>query len=359
MTIILFIAGFVLLIAGAEFLVRGASKIATYAGLSKLVIGLTVVAYGTSFPELVVSSIGSITGQTDIAVGSVVGSNIFNILCVLGISAIILPLYISRDLIRLDVPIMIFVSVIMLLFSIDGVISRFESIFLLTLGFVYTWWVIKTGKKESKHEDFNSGEKKILMEKKWKSLSSSIFYVLIGLGLLIIGSRWLVNGAAYIARSMGVSELIVALVLVAAGTSLPEAATSIIAAIRKERDIAVGNLIGSNIFNIIFVLGFSGIVATDTIKISSAALKFDIPVMVAVSFACLPVFFTGERIARWEGAIFVGYYLAYTLYLVLTARQHSSLTIFNEIMLSFIIPLTLLTLLVTLLRSVRKKAKKQ
>lgn len=355
MTIFLFFAGLILLIAGAELLVRGASEIASFAGLSKLVIGLTVVAYGTSFPELVVCSVASYAGEPDIAVGNVVGSNIFNILCVIGISAAILPLYVSRQIIRLDVPVMVAVSVIMFLFSLDGVITRLEGIFLTILGFIYTWWLVSSGKKESVAQNSEENHVEVQHEKNWKRLVFNIFLVIAGLVLLAFGSRWLVDGAVYIARALQVSELVIALVIVAAGTSLPELATSVVAALRQERDIAVGNIVGSNIFNIIFVLGASGIIASEPIRVSPAALKFDIPVMLAVSIACIPVFFSGERIARWEGFVFIGYYVFYTVYLILTAREHYAVPLLNEIMLSFIVPLTVLTILITLLHSVRKR----
>lgn len=357
MTIFMFFAGLILLIAGAELLVKGASEIAAIAGLSKLVIGLTVVAYGTSFPELVVCLVASYSGQPDIAVGNVVGSNIFNILCVIGISAVVLPLYISRQIIRLDVPVMLAVTVIMFLFSLDGQISRFEGAFLTILGFIYTWWLVTSGKKESLEEDQEALKNETSSEKKWKRLLINIFLVIAGLVLLAFGSRWLVNGAVYIARALEVSELVIALVIVAAGTSLPELATSVVAAMRHERDIAVGNIIGSNIFNIIFVLGMSGLIASDPIKVSPAALKFDIPVMLAVSLACLPVFFTGERITRWEGLLFIGYYIFYIVYLILTAKEHYAVPFLNKIMLSFIVPLTVLTILLTLFHSIRQKEK--
>lgn len=357
MTLFLFFAGLILLIAGAELLVRGASEIAAFAGLSKLVIGLTVVAYGTSFPELVVCSVASYAGQPDIAVGNVVGSNIFNILCVIGISAAILPLYISRQIIRLDVPVMIAVTLIMFLFSLDGSISRFEGAFLAILGFIYTWWLISSGKKESQIEEPEASESEPSSERKWERLVLNIFLVITGLVLLAFGSRWLVNGAVYIARALEVSELVIALIIVATGTSLPELATSVVAAMKHERDIAVGNIVGSNIFNIIFVLGMSGLIASEPLTVSPAALKFDIPVMLAVSLACLPVFFTGERITRWEGILFIGYYVFYTVYLILTAKEHYAVPFLNEIMLSFIVPLTVLTMLLTLLHSVRKKEK--
>ena len=179
--------------------------------------------------------------------------------------------------------------------------------------------------------------------------------VLGGLALLVLGSRWLVDGAMSIAQYLGVSELIIGLTIVAAGTSLPEVVTSVIASIRGERDIAVGNVVGSNLFNIMGVLGLSSILAPTGIGVSPAVIRFDIPVMIVVAFACLPIFFTGGVISRWEGALLLGYYLAYTLYLILAAAQHDALPRFSATMLYFAVPLTLVTLIVVALRELRSR----
>ena len=183
----------------------------------------------------------------------------------------------------------------------------------------------------------------------------NVIYVVAGLGLLVLGARWLVEGAVTVAQHFGVDELIIGLTIIAAGTSLPEVATSIIASVRGERDIAVGNVVGSNLFNILGVLGLSSIVAPEGLPVSAAALHFDIPVMIAVAVACLPIFFTGHLIARWEGAFFLTYFVAYTLYLVLTAAEHAALPLFSKAMVWFVIPLTGLTLLVVTLRAVVKR----
>jgi cation:H+ antiporter len=352
MTVVLFIAGLVLLIAGAEFLVRGASKLATMAGISKLVIGLTVVAYGTSFPEITVSALSGIKGEADIAIGNVVGSNIFNVLFILGASALIVPLGITRRLVRIDVPIMIGVSVLLLFMSLNHTVSRLEAIFLLVLGLLYTWWQVRIGKEEVTGEEDKTWEN-LDRQKRTSVLVLNIGFIVAGLTMLVLGSKWLVDGAVHIARSLGVSELAIALTIVAAGTSLPEAATTIIAAIRKERDIAVGNIIGSNIFNILFVVGISGLFASKSLQVNPAALVFDIPVMIAVTLACLPIFFTGFRIARWEGAVFLAYYAAYVVYLIMTASEHDVLFVFHMIMVWFVIPITLLTLVITTIHAVR------
>jgi cation:H+ antiporter len=177
-----------------------------------------------------------------------------------------------------------------------------------------------------------------------------------GLLLLVIGANWLVDGAVLLAREFGVSELVIGLTIVAVGTSLPELATSIVASRRGERDIAVGNIVGSNIFNILVVLGFSGLLSPAGISVSTAALGFDLPVMIAVAIACLPIFFTSGAITRWEGLLFFGYYLAYLVYLLLTANQHHNLPLFNLVMLTFVGPLTLATVIVSVLRTIRSRA---
>jgi cation:H+ antiporter len=178
-----------------------------------------------------------------------------------------------------------------------------------------------------------------------------------GLFLLVLGSRWLVNGAASFAQYIGISELVIGLTIVAAGTSLPEVVTSVIGAIRGERDIAVGNVIGSNLFNLMGVLGIAGIIAPAGIDVPAAVVGFDVPVMIAVAFACLPIFFTGGVISKKEGALLLGYYVVYTLYLILAAAHHDSLPAFSALMLYFVIPLTLVTLIIVMARAIRKKTK--
>jgi cation:H+ antiporter len=357
MTGLTFIAGLAVLILGAEWLVRGASRLAAKVGISPLVIGLTVVAFGTSSPEMAVSVQSSLAGQADIAVGNVVGSNIFNVLFILGISAIITPLIVQQQLIRLDVPIMIGVSLVTYFMSLNGVIGRLEGVLLFAGIVVYTVFLIIQSRKESKAvEEEYAQEFAAKAETGWKPWVVNLGLVGIGLTLLVLGSNWLVDSAISIARWLGLSELIIGLTIVAAGTSMPEVATSITAAIKGERDIAVGNVVGSNIFNILAVLGLSGVVAPSGLPVSLAAEAFDIPVMVAVAVLALPIFFTGNRIARWEGWIFLIYYAAYTAYLILDAAQHDALPLFNNVLLYGIIPLTVITLAVSLILERRKVA---
>jgi cation:H+ antiporter len=348
----LFVAGLVLLIIGAELLVRGASRLAAALGISPLVIGLTVVGYGTSSPELAVTVQASLLGQSDITLGNVVGSNILNVLLILGISAMVTPLVVSRQLVRWDVPLMIGVSFLLLLLALDGKVGRLDGLLLFTGNVAYVVWAIRQSRKESARvraeyaKKFGDGQTQ--SGERWLI---QIALIIGGLILLVLGSRWLVNGAVAIAQVLGLSELIIGLTIVAVGTSLPEVATSIVAGIRGERDIAVGNVVGSNLFNILAVLGLASAVATNGVSVSTAALRFDIPVMIAVAVACLPIFFTGHVIARWEGALFLSYYVAYLLYLVLGAAQHDALPMFSKIMMAFIIPLTAATLLVLVVRA--------
>ena len=346
LTLILFVVGIGLLIAGAELLVRGASRLAAAAGISPLVIGLTVVAFGTSSPELAVSIGSSWAGQTDLALGNAVGSNIFNVLFILGISALVVPLVVSQQLVRLDVPLMIAASLLLLALAADGTIGRLDGgvLFAGILGYIV--FLIRQSRRETAAVRAEYDEAFGDTQSRGASWAINLGLVLAGLGLLVLGSRWLVNGAVQIATELGVTQLVIGLTIIAAGTSLPEVATSILASIRGERDIAVGNVVGSNLFNILAVLGLTGLVAPAGIAVAPGALRFDIPVMIAVAAACLPIFFTGYRIARPEGLLFLAYYAAYTAYLVLTATEHAALPTFSIAMLAFVLPLTAITLIV-------------
>ncbi len=351
MTLLFFALGLGFLVAGAEFLVKGAARLAGALGISALVIGLTVVAFGTSSPELAVSLKAALADQADIALGNVVGSNIFNVLFILGISAVIGPLIVSRQLIRIEVPLMIALSFLLLLFALDGRLSRLDGLILVMGLALYLGFAIHQSRRENLQSVQETGEED--HETARSGYLKNLLLVAVGLTLLVIGSRWLVDGAVVFARYLGVSELIVGLTIVAVGTSLPEVVTSIVAAMRGERDIAVGNVVGSNIFNIMGVLGFASLVAPTGMAVSSNTIGFDIPIMIAVAFVCLPVFFTGGVISRPEGALLLGFYVAYTLYLILAATQHQALATLNSTMLYFVLPLTGITLLAVTLQEMR------
>jgi cation:H+ antiporter len=344
----LFVAGLVALIAGAELLVRGASRLAYALGIAPLVVGLTVVAFGTSAPEIAVS-VGAVTrGQVDLAVGNVVGSNVFNVLFILGLSALITPLVVARQLIRQEVPLMIGVSVLLLVFALDGTIGRIEAATLFAGMIAYTVFLIRQGRAEAAAARGN-GEPVAASGR--GALALNAVFVIVGLALLVLGAGWLVEAAVKFARWLGVSELVIGLTIVAAGTSLPEVASSIVAAIRGERDIAVGNVIGSNLFNILACLGIAGLVAAEPLAVAPSVRTFDLPVMVAVAFVCLPVFFTGASIERWEGGVLFGYYIAYTAYLILRSAEHDALPAFSAVMAGFVIPLTVITLTIVIVRA--------
>ncbi len=347
---LMFVAGLALLIFGAEWLVRGASRIAAWAGVSPLVIGLTVVAFGTSAPELAINVLSSLAGQPDIAIGNVVGSNIANILLILGLSAAVAPLMVQQQVVRQDVPIMIGVSVVAYLFALDGLMSTLEGFILFFLLLLYVWFLIRQSRAESREVEQEYAQEYAAHEgKSLRGWLINLGLVVAGLGLLIWGAQWMVNSAVEVARWLGVDELVIGLTVVAVGTSLPELATSVMASIKGERDIAVGNVVGSNIFNLMSVLGLSAIIVPVGIPVSEAAIRFDIPIMIVVAFASFPVFLTGGQIYRWEGFLFVGYYVVYTVYLILNATSHAALPMFSSALIGFILPLTVMTLVISII----------
>ena len=346
-----FLLGLGALVIGAEALVRGAAKLALSLGISPLVVGLTIVAMGTSSPEVAVSVGAALSGSTDIAVGNVVGSNIFNVLFILGVSAVITPLIVHSQIIRQEVPIMIGASVILAVMILDGVLGRAESGLLLALLVGYVVFLIRQSRAETPEirEEYEGAEAR--RKGGWDShWAVQLLLIAAGLGLLVLGSNWLVDAAVAFARALGVSDLVIGLTIIAAGTSMPEVATSIMAAVRGERDIAVGNVIGSNTFNILGCLGISGVVSTSGLGIAPALLNFDLWVMLAVAIACLPVFLLGRQIGRRRGLLFLAYYAAYVAYLIMGAQQHDALDEFSAVMLSFVLPLTIVTLVAMVVR---------
>lgn len=348
-----FLGGLVLLIAGAEMLVRGASRLATAFGISPLVVGLTVVALGTSSPELAVSLGSVLSGEAGLAVGNVIGSNIANVLLILGLTALIAPLVVKSQLVRFDVPVMIGVSFLVWGMAADGEIARSEGVVLVLILVAYILILIRKSRSERSEviEEFEAS-----IKDGRTSPLVNIGLILGGLVMLVVGSRLLLDAAVSMAAELGVSELVIGLTLVAVGTSMPEIATSILAAVRGQRDIAVGNAVGSNLFNLLAVLGITSTVQTGGVTVAGGALEFDLPFMVAVAVACLPIFLTGHLIARWEGAVFVGYYVAYTAYLILNATEHDLLEPFSAVMVRFVVPLTLVTIIASVFGRRREPA---
>jgi cation:H+ antiporter len=339
----LIVAGLILLIAGGEALVRGAGTLASRAGISPLVIGLVVVSAATSAPELAVTFGAVLGGEPDLAVGNVVGSNIVNILLILGLSAVISPLLIKRQLIRFDMPVMVGISILLLVVSLDGNISILDGILLFASLVLHTVISINLGRKEV--VDPTAKPDTMPLNSKPVPLWLAVLLLAVGIALLVFGAQFLVTGAVSIATSLGVSSLVIGLTVVAIGTSLPELATSIIAIIRGETDMAVGNVVGSNIFNIGMVLGLPAILFGEGIPVAPAAISIDLPLMLATAVALLPIAFTGFMVKRWEGGLFVILYVSYTLYLVLASTQHDAAEGFSTIMLWFVLPLVAATLI--------------
>jgi cation:H+ antiporter len=347
MLVFLFVLGLATLAAGAEFFVRGASRLATLLGISPLIIGLTVVAFGTSAPEVAVTVSAGLQGQNDIAFGNIVGSNISNFLLILGITALVAPLTVSQRLVRLEVPLLLSLSLGVFILAYDGVINRAEGLLLTAAAVVYTvlvvWQCLRENGGKPKEEGQGTDDPKA-ESRPW--LKNGLLLA-VGLAGLVVGSQWLVTGATGIARLFGVSELVIGLTMVALGTSLPELATSIAAAIRGERDLVIGNVIGSNLFNLTFVLGLAALIPSSGVPVPSSGIAFDLPVMLAVTAGSVPVFFSGYRIGRREGLMFVSYYVAYVLYLLLNSVEHDLLPAYSTFMMRYIIPLTILLLLFT------------
>ena len=356
LTIAMLAGGLLFLLLGAELLVRGASRLAAAVGISPLVVGLTVVAYGTSTPELAVSVQAGLAGNSSIAVANVVGSNIFNVLFILGACAAIQPLVVHRQLVRLEVPIMIAASVLLMVLSWNGTLGPWDGGVLFSGIAAYTVWTIR----RSRREEAAAASAADLpapgpLKKPAVSILAQVGWVLAGLALLVLGARWLVESAVLLARTMGVSDVVIGLTIVAAGTSLPEVFTSLVATIRGARDIAIGNVVGSNIFNALMIGGIASLVTPGGLTVAPSLINFDMEVMLAVAVACLPIFFTGCSIARWEGWLFLGCYAAYAAYLVMDATGHDALPAFSNTMLLFVLPLTALTVAVVALRALRRQ----
>jgi cation:H+ antiporter len=354
-SILQFLAGFLVLVLGAEILVRGAARLAGAFGVPPLVVGLSVVAFGTSAPELAICLQSSFAGKADIGVGNILGSNISNVLLILGLASVMAPLTIAQRVVRLDVPIMIGLSVLTLaLAAINGRLDWWDGALLVVMGAAYTAFTIRQSRRESRRVRDEYRDEFGPERDEMRGWPLYTLMILVGLGLLVMGSDWLVRGAVLMARFFGLSELVIGLTVIALGTSMPELVTSVVAGLRGERDIAVGNIIGSNIMNLVSVLGITSLVGGG-LAVSPAALSFDFPVMIAAAVACLPIFYSGFAIKRWEGLLFVGYYVAYVAFLLLDAGRHDGLEGFSYIMMVFVIPLTVVTLGIMTVRSARER----
>lgn len=310
-SIILALAGLILLIIGGETVVKSSSRLAESFGVSPLVIGLTVVAFGTSAPELGVSLMATLEGSADLAVTNVVGSNIFNLAFILGVCALVAPLVVHLQLLKWDIPIAILATFILTLMCLDDVITKVESVGLVLSLIFYTVWLVRSSVKESKDFDVKLSTTKDLA----RSVKSRIYMFglfSVGIAILVFGSKILVQGASDLALRAGVPESIIGLTLVAAGTSFPELISSIMATIRGNTDIAIGNVIGSNIFNILFILGSSTFFSENGLSISENVGNYDLPVLLTLSVISFPLLLSGKKIVRWEGAFLLLFYIGYT-----------------------------------------------
>ena len=341
--LLLVLAGLALLVAGGESLVRGASTLAGRAGISPLVIGLVVVSAATSAPELAVTVGSVLNGEPDLAIGNVVGSNIANILLILGLAAVISPLVIKRQLVRFDIPVMLVASGLLLLFTLDGRLDPMEGALLLFLLTLHTIASVYFGKKVHAVPELEPVE--LPLNAKPVSLPLAIALLILGVALLVLGSQFLVTGAVSMATDLGVSSLVIGLTVVAIGTSLPELATSIVAIRKGETDMAVGNVVGSNLFNIGLVLGLPALMFGEGLPVAGGAIAIDLPLMLAAAVALLPIAFTGFVIARWEGWLFLFLYISYLMYLVLDTTAHDSAQAFSNAMLWLVGPLLAATLI--------------
>ena len=337
--ILWFIAGLIALVGGAEILVRAVTRLAAILDISKLIIGLTVVAFGTSAPELAISIQAGINGETDIMLGNIIGSNISNTLLILGIAALIIPIKVNVSIIKSDAPIMIGATILVFIFALNGFISFWECLTLSIFLLIYLLYLARQGSPDL-------GMPTNRPKKKVSSILLYILFCVIGFILLVTGAQWMIDSAIIFAESFGVSELVIGLTIVAVGTSLPEIVVVLVAALKKERDLAVGSIIGSNILNLLAVLGVSGLFIPGAIPVQPVLIQFDILVLIAASLLCIPVFYTGFRIARWEGGLFLFFYFSYLFYLYLSNTGHAWLDEFTYIMIYFIFPVVGLALII-------------
>ena len=341
------LGGLVLLVAGAQLLVRCAEHIAAKLKVRPLLIGLTVVAMGSSAPQMTVSLQAAFNDTADIAVGSVIGSNIFNILVTLGLSALIIPLRVSRQLVRIDIPLMILASAMVFTLALNHQLDRLDGVLLLGGLLIYLLLLLHQSRHSGHHHPHHDRP-----PTSWLRTLS-----LMGCALLLLGvaGHLLLGAALEVASELGLSERIIGLTIVAVSTSLPELATSLIAAFRGQREIAVGNVIGSNVFNLLGVLGLTALLAPSPLSVSPNALAFDLPVMLGVAALCLPVFYSGYRVTRVEGLLFLGLYLAYGLHVVSFTTGMPLASKLEHLMLFYILPALLVGVLLNAVRAWRRQ----
>ena len=349
---LLLLCALLLLVAGAELLVRAAVRLAAHLRVRPLIIGLSMVAFGSSAPQMAVSLQAALGRSTDIAVGSVIGSNIFNLLVTLGLSALIIPLRVARQLVRLDIPLLIGASLLVLVLAWNEQLTALDGCVLLAALALYLGLLWRQSRPTARPSRPTSDAART----PWLS---SVLLMIAGLGLLVFAGHLLLGATVALASELGLSERIIGLTVVAVSTSLPQLATSLIAALRGQRDIAVGNVIGGNLFNLLGVLGITALLAPVPLSVSPNALDFDLPVMLGVTLLCLPVFYSGYRITRAEGVLLLALYLAYGLHVVSFTTGMPLAGKLEQLMLLCVLPALLAFLLFTSVRAWRRQHNKR
>ena len=319
-SIALLAVGLVALIVGAELVVRGGARTARRLGVSAMVIGLTVVSIGTSAPELAVGIEAAVDGVGELAVANVVGTNIVNLLLILGLSAALRALPLHSATVRVDLPMMALAGVLLLLLARDGMLTTGDGWLLLALAVAYSWIVLRASRREPAdvRSEYDEQAPPASLRHAVRHGAGDAAVLLAGIVLVVLGADWLVHGAEQLARRAGISEVVIGLTIIAIGTSAPELVTTLVSTVRNHRDIAIGNLIGSSVYNIAFILGATAVVAPGRLPVTEPLIRVDLPVMAAVVLVCVPVFITGRRMSRAEGALFVLAYAGYLTYLLAT-----------------------------------------
>lgn len=313
----LVVVGLAALIAGAELVLRAGTRLAARLGVSPLVIGLTVVSIGTSAPELAVGVDAVWVGAGDLAVGNIAGTNLVNLLLILGLSALLRPLTLHGQILRFDLPMMALAAISLLLMTLDRTLSRTDGVLLVAIALIYTAVILRVSRRElaSVRAEY---EAEYAPPPSPKGKFVDIVLLVAGIAVVVLGAHGLVGGSVDLAQQLGVSDALIGLTIVSIGTSAPELVTTLVATVRNDRDVAVGNLIGSSVYNIAFILGVTTLTAPGGITVSEQLVQVDLPLMTAAVLLCIPVFLSGRRVHRFEGGLFVVLYLGYLIWLLMT-----------------------------------------
>ena len=316
-----FALGLGTLVVGAEVMVRGSVEVAARLGISPIVIGLTVVSIGTSMPELAIGVTSTREGSGELAVGNIAGTNVVNLLLILGLSALMVPLAMQTRTLRFELPVMAGAAVAMWVLTADGSLSRVDGALLVIGAVCYIVALIGVTRRESRAVLGEFADAIPAVEPALSGRRPTAVYVammLVGIAIVVLGAEWLVDGAVGMAQGLGVSDALIGLTVVAIGTSAPELVTTVVSTIRGDRDVAIGNLMGSSIFNILLILGITALVPAHGLALPDSLVRIDIPIMVAVALLCIPIFISGRRVSRVEGGAMVAAYLVYLGYLLAT-----------------------------------------